>query len=61
MLELCKEILTKVSFDKILFKKELAKALKWLQTEEIDKFKDWCLKTFGKKYPEILKDVFKHG
>jgi hypothetical protein len=61
MLELCKEILTKVSFDRILFQKELVKALKWLQSEEIDSFKDWCLKTFGKKYPDILKVAFKRG
>ena len=61
MLELCKEILTKVSFDRILFQKELAKALKWLQSDEIDGFKEWCLKTFGAKYPEILKVAFRRS
>lgn len=61
MLELCKEILTKVSFDKILFQKELSKALKWLQSDEIDGFKEWCLKTFGTTYPEILKVAFRRG
>lgn len=59
MLELCKEILTKVSFDKLLFQKELNKALKWLQSEELDSFKNWCVKTFGKKYPDVLKVAFK--
>ena len=43
MLELCKEILVKVSFDKVLFQKELSKALKWIKSDEIDGFKEWCL------------------
>jgi hypothetical protein len=59
MLELCKEILVKVSFDKILFQKELSKALSWIKTEEVDVFKEWCLKTFGTKYPKILQSEFK--
>jgi hypothetical protein len=58
MLELCKEILTKVSFDKILFQKELKKALSWLKSEEIAGFKDWCLSTFGGTHPEVLKVAF---
>ena len=61
MLELCKEILTKVSFDRILFQKELAKALKWLQSDEIENFKEWCLNTFGKKYPDVLRAQFKQA
>lgn len=59
MLELCKEILTKVSFDRLLFQKELNKALKWLQTEEIESFKEWCQNTFGKKYPDVLRAAFR--
>ena len=59
MLELCKEILTKVSFDRLLFQKELNKALKWLKTDDIENFKEWCLHTFGKKYPDILKVAFR--
>jgi hypothetical protein len=58
MLELCKEILTKVSFDRILFQKELAKASQWIKSEELDVFKDWCQSMFGKKYPEILQLAF---
>ena len=61
MLEMCKEILTKVSFDRILFQKELNKALKWLQTEELDSFKNWCLSTFGKTYPDILRVAYKRA
>ena len=33
MLELCKEILTKVSFDRYLFQKELKKAIKWIKNQ----------------------------
>lgn len=59
MLELTKKILTKVSFDAQLFKKELDKALKWItDVEEIKKFKDWCIKEFGTKYPTIIKSAF---
>lgn len=59
MLELCKEILVKVSFDKVLFQKELSKALKWIKSEDLEGFKEWCMKTFGKKYPQILQVAFK--
>jgi len=59
MLELCKEILTKVSFDRLLFQKELKKALSWLQKEEIAGFKEWCVSQFGKMYPDVLNVAFK--
>ena len=59
MLELCKEILTKVSFDKLLFQKELKKALSWLKSDEIAGFKEWCISNFGTTYPEVLRIAFK--
>lgn len=59
MMELCKEILVKVSFDKVLFQKELSKAISWIQTEEIDSFRRWCIQNFGKKYPKIVHSAFK--
>jgi hypothetical protein len=58
MLEMCKVILTKVSFDKLLFQKELKKALSWIKTEEVDGFKEWCIAKFGKLYPEVLRLAF---
>lgn len=59
MLELTKKILTKVSFDAHLFQKELYKALKWItDSEEINKFQEWCIKEFGTKYPLIIKKAF---
>ncbi len=59
MLELCKEILIKVSFDKILFQKELNKAIKWIKTsEEREKLKTWCNSKFGNVYPEVVRLAF---
>ena len=59
MLELCKEILLKVSFDKLLFQKELNKALKWISnSDEQESLKNWCYSKFGKKYPEVIKLAF---
>ena len=57
MLELSKKVLTGVSFDKILFKKELKKAIAWLAKEEITHFKIWCLASFA-MYDEIIVEVF---
>ena len=59
MLRLYKEILTKVSFDSQLFKKELFKALQWVGSPlELYQFQMWCKKEFGNKHPEVLKEVF---
>ncbi|MCE3295284.1 MAG: hypothetical protein K0R65_998 [Crocinitomicaceae bacterium] len=59
MLELSKKILEKVSFDQVLFYKELKKALSWITSkEEIQKLKDWCLREFGQSHPLVLQRVF---
>jgi hypothetical protein len=59
MLKMYQEILTKVSFDRMLFKKELKKATQWIVSPlELYQLKLWCMKEFGKKYPEELKEVF---
>ena len=34
MLEFCKSILEKVSFDQVLFKKELVKSIQWINTTD---------------------------
>ena len=59
MLEFCKEILTKVSFDRILFRKELKKAIKWLQREELIQLRQWCMDTFGGRYKDIILASFR--
>lgn len=59
MLEMTKKILSNVSFDRILFQKELNKALHWISdTEELKKFKMWCIVEFGAKYPNIISRAF---
>lgn len=59
MVELSKKILMKVSFDPSLFRKELLKALKWINDQEdVRRLKEWCQQEFGRKYPVILQEVF---
>jgi hypothetical protein len=59
MLELTKKILVRVSFDPLLFQKELSKAIKWMSdTEEVTRLREWCLKEFGGKYPSIIQKAF---
>ena len=55
MLEFSKKILSKVSFDKNLFKKELSKSIKWLNKKEVLTLKMWALTTFSQYKSTILK------
>jgi hypothetical protein len=57
MLEFTKKILSKVSFDKILFKKELSKSARWLSKEEVITLKIWTLTTFA-QYKNTILEVF---
>lgn len=59
MLQYTKKILTKVSFDKKLFRKELIKAKRVLKTaDERQKLMVWALTTFGATYSDVITDVF---
>jgi hypothetical protein len=58
MFDLSKKILEKVSFDKTLFRKELTKAIKWVQPDEKTLLKVWCLATFGHQYQNEILEVF---
>ena len=60
MFELSKNILEKVSFDKLLFRKELIKALKWLKPDEKMLLMVWCISTYGNKYMDVISEVFKN-
>ena len=60
MFEYSKEILTKVSFDRTLFNKELVKAIKWLKVDERKLLMMWCLATFGNKYSDVIGQAFRH-
>jgi len=58
MLEFCKKVLTNVSFDRILFRKELKKAVKWLNREELGQLRQWCQNKFGHVYGDIIAESF---
>lgn len=58
MFELSKNILGKVSFDEMLFRKELVKATKWIEPDEKVLLMMWCYTTFGHCYEEAITEVF---
>ena len=58
MLELSKNVLEKVSFDHILFKKELTKSLQWMNPTEAENLREWCIETYGNKYADTIQQVF---
>ena len=57
MLEFSKKILSKVSFDKNLFKKELLKSVRWVSKKEVITLKIWTLSTFS-QYKNTILEVF---
>lgn len=58
MLEYIKLILSKVSFSKELFEKELRKAIQMLVPTEVEQLKEWCYAKFNHLYGEILNRNF---
>ncbi len=58
MLEYAKIILPKVSFSEELFRKELVKCIGWVEPDKLKELSDWCFKTFGDLYPDILNEAF---
>ena len=59
MMDFSKEVLRKVSFDRMLFKKELIKARNWLGQQDQLVLKAWALATFGHMYRDVIMDVFR--
>ena len=59
MLEFCKKVLLKVSFNRILFKKELIKSVRWLNKSERVMLRAWCIATFGSLYGDVIVEAFK--
>lgn len=57
MLKLTKYVLQKVSFDKGLFKKELIKATKSLQKEDLMLLYTWGLVQFASDHQEMLREI----
>lgn len=58
MLNYVKTVLTKVSFDALLFEKELRKAIKLLIAEEVSELRNWCYTRFGQEHEAILNRCF---
>jgi hypothetical protein len=58
MLEFCKSVLSKVSFDRQLFAKELRKSVRWLKNEELKALRDWCLGRYGNRYGDLIQETF---
>lgn len=58
MLEYFKTILSKVSFDRSLFEKELRKAISALVPDEVIQLRDWCYEQYGHIYHGILNLCF---
>jgi hypothetical protein len=58
MLKYVKTILTRVSFDALLFEKELRKAIKLLVKEEIEELKIWCYENFKVQHEAALVRCF---
>ena len=54
MLKYCMQILTKVSFDPLLFSKELKKAFQWISREEKVILNRWLRLKFKKDPTDIL-------
>lgn len=53
-----KIILAKVSFDSLLFRKELKKALTVLLPTDVEMLRSWCYIKFGSQYRSILDECF---
>lgn len=58
MLKYVKTILTRVSFDAMLFEKELRKAIELLILEEVQELKAWCYENFKVPYEPVLIRCF---
>ena len=58
MLNYVKTVLARVSFDAMLFEKELRKAIKALIMEEIHELKQWCYANYGDEHGAILNRCF---
>lgn len=58
MLEYCKKVLRKVSFDLFLFRKELKKARSLLRSEEEEHLRVWALEHFEAPHRRMVREVF---
>ncbi|MBI9053500.1 MAG: hypothetical protein JEY96_06760 [Bacteroidales bacterium] len=57
MLELQKKVLSGVSSDKGLFRKELIKSYKWLNALELRELKKWVIDKFYDMHKDVINEV----
>lgn len=60
MLDHQKVLLDQLSYDKILFRKEIIKSFRWLKSYEIIKLHDWLQDKYGDTHGEVISDVFEY-
>jgi hypothetical protein len=53
-----KIMLTKISQDKSLFKKELYKSAQWLSNEEFRELYRWVNENYGENHGDVISEVF---
>lgn len=58
MLEQQKMVLDGVSFDKVLFRKELIKSLSWLDEVEQKKLVKWVKEKYAHQHADVIMGVF---
>ena len=58
MLEFCKTVLTRVSFDRRLFARELNKCFRWLSKDDARALKTWALTQYQHKYGHLITTAF---
>jgi hypothetical protein len=58
MLELQKFVLQRVCDDARLFKRELIKSIKWLNSPDIENLRRWVCLEYGNTHSDIIQEVF---
>ncbi|MBN2520174.1 MAG: hypothetical protein JXB17_06700 [Bacteroidales bacterium] len=58
MLELQQLTLENICSDKDLFKKELIKSVKWLQSYEIFQLRKWLKNNYHETHGDVISEVF---
>ena len=58
MLEFCKTVLSRVSFDRRLFAKELKKSFQWLSREDAEALRQWAMAQYSPKHAHAIAAAF---
>lgn len=58
MLDFCKTVLMRVSFDRNLFQRELKKSFLWLSKDDAEALRRWALSQYSHKYHQVIASTF---